>query len=94
MEPNGPTLEIFQYDDMLVSNLPEVNRPGFGHIAFHVEDVGESVKEIEANGGGLVGEEIRTIVPGVGILSVVYARDPDGNILEIQNWKKNDTELR
>jgi hypothetical protein len=27
-----------------------------------------------------------TDVPGVGWLCVVYARDPDGNILELQSW--------
>jgi hypothetical protein len=25
-------------------------------------------------------------VPGVGRLCVVYARDPDGNVLELQSW--------
>jgi len=85
----GPTLEIFEYTQMESRSLPLVNEPGFGHLAFHVPDVGEAVSEIIQQGGSLVGEIVRTQVPGVGILWVAYARDPDGNILEIQNWTRN-----
>jgi catechol 2,3-dioxygenase-like lactoylglutathione lyase family enzyme len=31
---NGPTLEIFGYDQLIEGELPAVNRPGFAHIAF------------------------------------------------------------
>ena len=34
-----PTLEIFTYDDILVGPATAVNRTGFAHIAFSVEDV-------------------------------------------------------
>jgi hypothetical protein len=27
-------------------------------------------------------------VPGVGLLTFQYLADPEGNIVEIQNWKK------
>ena len=33
-----------------------------------------------------VGGISSTDVPGVGRLCVVYARDPDGNVLELQSW--------
>jgi hypothetical protein len=29
-----------------------------------------------------------TEVKGVGVLRVVYARDPEGNIVELQHWSK------
>ncbi len=36
---DGPTLEVFTYSDLLERPATAVNRPGFGHIAFSVEDV-------------------------------------------------------
>ena len=36
---NGPTLEIFQYSQSITGNTPAVNRQGYGHLAFQVEDV-------------------------------------------------------
>jgi catechol 2,3-dioxygenase-like lactoylglutathione lyase family enzyme len=68
--------------------LPIVNRPGFGHIAFLVDDVAEALKEVEAGGGGSVGRIVENEVAGVGLLKVVYARDPEGNIIELQNWSR------
>ena len=35
----GPTLEVFQYNHQPEALSTAVNRPGFGHIAFAVEDV-------------------------------------------------------
>jgi lactoylglutathione lyase len=87
--PNGPTLEIFAYDQMNSSSRPVVNEPGFGHIAFHVDDVDAAVQELVRHGGSLVGEIVKNEVAGVGLLWVAYARDPEGNIVELQNWKKH-----
>jgi len=39
-----------------------------------------------AGGGGTVGEIATAEVKGVGLLHVVYARDPEGNIVELQRW--------
>ena len=37
---DGPTLEIFQYTPDHLNNSPSsVNQQGYGHIAFHVDDV-------------------------------------------------------
>ncbi len=80
----GPTLEVFQYDEETESEAPAPNRPGYGHIAFAVEDV-EAVKEaVLALGGGMVGEVVTVELPGVGRLKFVYMRDPEGNVIEIQ----------
>jgi len=38
-------------------------------------------------GGGSVGEIISTEIRGVGNIEVVYARDPEGNIVELQKWQ-------
>jgi len=82
----GPTLEIFSYDEMLQGRLPVANEPGFGHLAFAVEDVEEALRAVQMHGGSSVGEIVTTHVTGVGTLRVVYARDPEGNIVELQKW--------
>jgi glyoxylase I family protein len=82
----GPTLEIFSYDDMPDKELPMPNEPGFAHIAFAVDDVEKALETVVSNGGGSVGEIATTEVAGVGSLQVVYARDPEGNIVELQKW--------
>ena len=83
---NGPTLEIFSYDFMPQPSLRGVNAPGFGHIAFGVEDVERALEDVRKAGGGAVGEVVIRDVEGVGTLHVVYARDPEGNIVELQKW--------
>jgi catechol 2,3-dioxygenase-like lactoylglutathione lyase family enzyme len=85
-EGAGPTLEIFTYDNMAARNAPAVNEPGFGHIAFAVDDVDEVLAAVMAAGGSTVGDVVVTKVKGVGSLRVVYARDPEGNIVELQKW--------
>ena len=84
--PDGPTLEIFQYDQNLEALPPAANRKGFGHLAFEVEDVALSLKVVLSAGGRKVGEVVRHKVPGKGALTFVYAGDPDGNLLELQRW--------
>ena len=83
----GPTLEIFSYDRMVEGGgTPLVNEAGFGHLAFQVDDVEAALRAVQAAGGGAVGRVATLEVPGAGSLRVVYARDPEGNILELQRW--------
>ncbi|MEZ4448246.1 MAG: VOC family protein [Nannocystaceae bacterium] len=85
--PRGPTLEIFSYRTTLPREGEHLaNRVGFGHIAFTVDDVAACVRELLAAGGSLAGEIVSHEVAGVGVLVFVYARDPEGNLLEIQSW--------
>jgi len=83
---DGPTLEIFSYDQLIECNLPAANQCGFAHIAFAVEHVDQALQAVIAAGGGAVGSIATTEVSGVGSLRVVYARDPEGNIIELQKW--------
>src|SRR6059036_1244791 len=83
---DGPTLEIFSYDQLIGCNLPGANKCGFAHIAFAVDDVDQALQAVIASGGGTVGEIATAEVKGVGLLHVVYARDPEGNIVELQRW--------
>ena len=86
-ENNLPTLEIFQYDNNLENLEGFTNRKGFSHIAFKVDNVQETLNNLIQNGGTQLGEVIETEVTNAGHLTFVYAKDIDGNIIEIQNWK-------
>jgi predicted enzyme related to lactoylglutathione lyase len=82
----GPTLEIFSYDEMPDKQLPMPNEPGFAHLAFAVDDVEKALETVIFTGGSSVGEIATTEIDGVGLLQVVYARDPEENIIELQKW--------
>lgn len=83
---SGPTLEIFQYAANLAPIPTAVNRPGFGHIAFAVEDVGSARNEVLAAGGSNVGEVV-TLQTTVGTnVTWCYVTDPEGNVIEFQSW--------
>lgn len=84
----GPTLEIFQYDAMPAHPEVAPNTPGFSHIAFAVDDVPAMVRSVLEHGGAEVGELAVRDVADAGLLSFQYVADPEGNIIEIQNWKK------
>jgi glyoxylase I family protein len=86
---SGPTLEIFQYNIGTAAPEKPVNETGLAHIAFLVEDVGTALAEVLSHGGSRLAEVVTREIAGVGLLTFVYARDPDGNILELQSWKKN-----
>ena len=83
---DGPTLEIFSYSQLIEGKVPAANQCGFAHIAFAVDDVNQALQAVIAAGGGAVGEIATTKVDSVGVLRVVYARDPEGNIIELQKW--------
>lgn len=83
----GPTLEIYQYENIENQNPVSPNKRGFGHIAFEVESVELVIEVLERNGGRTSGEITRRKVDGVGEITFVYARDPEGNLIELQSWK-------
>lgn len=82
----GPTLEIFQYNRQAEQLRPAVNRPGFAHIAFAVDDVAAARNAVLAAGGGTVGELVSVEIPGAGQITFAYVTDPEGNIIELQRW--------
>lgn len=63
------------------------NTRGFGHLAFEVENVESKLIEIEEHGGTRFGEITKREIEEVGIITFIYVRDPDGNLIELQNWK-------
>jgi catechol 2,3-dioxygenase-like lactoylglutathione lyase family enzyme len=85
---SGPTLEIFSYKDMHDCESIMANYNGYTHIAFEVENVDCIFREAIKAGAVKLGDITEKHIEGVGILKFVYFRDPEGNIVEIQSWKK------
>jgi len=50
-----------------------------------VENVDAMLKKILAAGGGQIGERIVADYPDNVVATFVYATDPEGNIVELQN---------
>ncbi len=88
---NGPTLEIFEYNQLDgKKKVPRINQPGFSHIAFHVDDVEETFQKVITHGGESYGKLVEKKFDKIGVLRVIYTKDPEGNIIEIQNWKQTN----
>jgi predicted enzyme related to lactoylglutathione lyase len=83
-----PTLEIFSYSQEECGNSKLINNRGLGHLAFEVDDVRETLKEIIAEGGGQVGDVVEAAYPDNLKATFVYAKDIEGNIIELQSWHK------
>ncbi|ATW23856.1 VOC family protein [Candidatus Formimonas warabiya] len=85
---NYPTLEIFSYNSMMTDNPKTVNGVGLAHLAFEVDDVAAVLQRIKQEGGGQLGELIKTEYPNYVTATFVYAKDIEGNIIELQSWEK------
>ncbi len=82
----GPTLEIYSYEPLLDAPPAQPNRLGFGHLAFAVDNIEATHQRVLAAGGQPLGTVTTKPIDGVGVLTFVYVRDPEGNILELQQW--------
>jgi catechol 2,3-dioxygenase-like lactoylglutathione lyase family enzyme len=80
-----PTLEIFSVAEIRPTDT-DVTQAGLMHIAFSVDDIDDTIKRMLAAGGTMQGESSRAEVSGVGNAYFGYMRDPDGNIVELQQW--------
>jgi predicted enzyme related to lactoylglutathione lyase len=84
---DGPTLEIFQYNNSVPQELKRINQEGLGHIAFRVEDVQKTLNEVIKAGGGKLSNIINQYIPKIGEITFVYVKDPEGNFIELQKYK-------
>jgi predicted enzyme related to lactoylglutathione lyase len=84
----GPTLEIFNYNVLVDGVETAVNRPGFGHIAFVVDDVPSAREAVLAAGGRAVGEIVTLTTATGSQVTWVYVTDPEGNVIELQSWSR------
>jgi len=88
----GPTLEIFTYDPLASAVPASVNRPGFGHVAFEVQDVVAARTYVLEAGGRPVGEVVTLRTSTGPRVTWCYVTDPEGNILELQSWDRSPSE--
>ena len=84
---NGPELELIKYKNPVFQPEKVSNCLGYGHLAFSVENVQETLNKIIKAGGGSIGKVVATQVPNRGLLTEVYATDPEGNIIELQHYE-------
>jgi predicted enzyme related to lactoylglutathione lyase len=82
----GPELELVQYLNPTKKYDITPDTYGFGHLSFSVNDVHEALNTVIKAGGGSVGEVVTVEVPNRGLLTEVYAIDPEGNIIELQSY--------
>jgi catechol 2,3-dioxygenase-like lactoylglutathione lyase family enzyme len=84
-DESGPTLEIFNYEPLAVEGVKAINRPGYGHIAFAVDEIESARAEVLAHGGGVIGEVVTTPIGNTGhFYHWCYMTDPEGNVIELQ----------
>jgi SAM-dependent methyltransferase len=83
---SSATLEVFQYEAGIDRPPPMANERGYGHLAFEVDDVAHCLDRVLAAGGAQLGEVVTRAIAGAGEITFVYARDPEGNVLELQQW--------
>ena len=83
----GPTLEIYSYHEMLDKPPAAANRQGIGHLAFEVDDVPATLDQVLQKGGKALGQVVTHQVSSQRSLTFVYCCDPEGNIIELQQWE-------
>jgi predicted enzyme related to lactoylglutathione lyase len=84
--PDGPTLEIYQYESGPAGLPAAANRPGYQHIAFAVPDVPAARYAVVAAGGSRVGSIVVATTADGRRVTWTYVTDPEGNIIELQSW--------
>lgn len=85
---DGPTLEIFHYSVLADRPATAVNRPGFGHIAFTVDDVAAAREIVLQAGGSVVGDVVSLTTAAGDTVTWCYVADPEGNAIELQAWTR------
>ena len=90
--PDGTLLELIEYAGSAEDKSPPAaNRTGLRHIAIETDSAEELVRlhdlVIENDGSGL-GHISENHIDGLGAVTFVYMTDPEGNIIELLNWRE------
>ena len=83
---DGPTIEIFSFSENGQDYPKPLNRPGFAHVAFEVDDIENKREQIKNLGGDDYGDLVTIDIAGAGKLSLINMTDPEGNVVELQKW--------
>jgi catechol 2,3-dioxygenase-like lactoylglutathione lyase family enzyme len=78
-----PFLEILGYTPSQQADPRPVNAPGWGHIALEVGDLRATLDAALRLGGSLQGQ-ITTLQGPEHVFETVYLRDPEGNVIELE----------
>lgn len=81
----GPFLEIHEYAQTRARAAPHVNEPGYAHLAFTVEDI-RATRDAIVRAGGRDQGEITELGPAGATFQAVYMRDPEGNVIELEQF--------
>ena len=81
--PNGVVLELFRFNELLPSEEPIWNKPGYHHICIKVKSVQDTYEEMSAHGVEFYFEP-KQMGPNPGA-HWVFLKDPDGNMIELQD---------
>lgn len=79
----GPFLEIHEYSETRDRPWPAVNQPGYGHLAFEVDDI-RAVRDAIIRDGGQDQGELIELGPFDASFRAMYMRDPEGNVIELE----------
>lgn len=82
-ETPRPFLEILEYTPAAQADPRAVNAPGWGHLALDVTDLRATIDAVLRLGGSLQGE-ITTLRGPDHAYEIVYVRDPEGNVVELE----------
>ena len=83
---HGPTLEIYTFATTAGEARRTIDRPGWGHIAFAVDDVEEARRRVLGSGGTAIGEVVTLTTTDGRRVTWCYVTDPEGNAVELQSW--------
>ena len=93
--PAGPRVELIRYETPTGSRPPRLgdsNAPGLRHVAFRVRDIEQIVARLR-NAGVEFFSDIQRVPTGQvdyggGVQKhIVYFRDPEGNLLELCEYR-------
>lgn len=82
-EQGTPFLELLEYKSSVDRAEPRVDEVGLSHLAFQLADITSTMSKIIKAGGSKLGE-ITNFGTADKPLLIVYMRDCEGNILELE----------
>jgi catechol 2,3-dioxygenase-like lactoylglutathione lyase family enzyme len=84
-DPNAPVLDLVQFIDPPTQGqpYPTLNNVGICRIAFTVDDIDKTYKELQEKKVEFVAPLKKVDGPGGAKIGVVCFKDPDGTILEL-----------